>query len=127
MPMEGTDCDKRVVVLVIEDDPAIRILVCDFIADSGFEALEAANADKAVQILESRDDIRTIFTDINMPGSMDGLKLAHAVRDRWPPIHIIVTSAYRQIAKGDMPAGSHFFMKPYNPAHIVVVLRDIAA
>jgi CheY-like chemotaxis protein len=125
MATKGTDYNKRVVVLVIEDDRAIRLLVSDFIADSGFEALEAADADEAVQILESRDDIRAVFTDINMPGSMDGLKLAHTVRDRWPSIHIIVTSGYRRVAKGEIPLGSFFFVKPYNPEHIVAVLRGI--
>jgi CheY-like chemotaxis protein len=90
MTTKSTDYDKRLFVLVIEDDPAIRLLVSDIVADSGFEALEAADADEAVQILESRGDIRAVFTDINMPGSVDGLKLANAVRDRWPPTHIFV-------------------------------------
>ncbi len=127
MATKSADGDKRMVVLVIDDDPTIRLLASDFIADSGFEALKAANADEAVQILESRDDIRAIFTADDMPGSMDGLRLAHAVRDRWPAIHFIIASAYRRIAQREMPPGSRFFMKPYNPKHMVAALRDAAA
>lgn len=125
METKSTDRDKRMVVLVIDDDPVIRLFASDFIADSGFEALEAADANEAVQILESRGDIHAIFTDIDMPGSTGGLKLAHAVRDRWPPIHIIITSALA--ANREMPVGSHFSMKTYDPDHILAMLRDIAA
>lgn len=116
---------KRPVVLAVEDEPLILMLAVDIISGAGFEALQAVNADEAIAILESRDDIRIIFTDINMPGSMDGLKLAHAVRGRWPPIKIIVTSAlavYRPL-----PVGSLFFPKPYDAAHISKALRDLAA
>jgi CheY-like chemotaxis protein len=127
MAIELADIDNCLVILVIEDEPMTRAVVSDFIANAGFVALQAANADTAIEILESRDDIRAIFTDINMPGSMDGLKLAHAVRDRWPPIHIIITSAIPRIAKGDMPDGCLFFQKPYNPRHIVGVLSSLAA
>ena len=126
MAMMGAESDKRVVVLVIEDDAIIRLLASEFIADSGFEALEAANADEAVRILESRDDIRAIFTDINMPGSMDGLMLAHAVRDRWPPIHIIATSGRALVGGRQLPVGARFFMKPYRLEHIVGALRGQA-
>ena len=125
--MKGTDLEKRVFVLVVEDDPLIRLLVSEIISEAGFGTLEAGSADEAIQILESRDDIRIIFTDINMPGSMDGLKLAHAVRDRWPPIKIIVTSGTMQISERHLPVGSRFLRKPYNPEHIVGVLRDLSA
>ena len=127
MAIKGMDRDKRVVVLLIEEDPVIRLLASEFIADSGFEVLNAANSDEAIQILESRDDIRVMFTEINMSGSMDGLKLAHAVRDRWPPIHIVATTGCRQIAERELPPGSRFFLKPYNPQQIVRVLEDLSA
>jgi CheY-like chemotaxis protein len=79
---------KAPVVLIVEDEMVIRLGAVKMAEDAGFEVLEAANADEAIEILESRNDIRLVFTDIHMPGSMDGLKLAHAVRDRWPPIKI---------------------------------------
>ena len=105
-------------VLIVEDEPLIRIGAVHIIEDAGFEVVEAASADEAIRILECRGDIRVVFTDIHMPGSMDGLKLAHAVRNRWPPIKIIVTSGREQIAKQDLPEGGRFFAKPYDQIEI---------
>ncbi len=96
------------------------------IADAGFEVIEAADADEAIRILESRTDIRVVFTDIQMPGSMDGLKLAHAVRNRWPPIKIIVTSGFNFPTEHDLPEGSRFLAKPYDPNTITGALRELA-
>ena len=79
-------------ILVVEDDFLLSLDTSEALEDAGYDVIAAANADEAIKVLETRNDIRTIFTDINMPGSMDGLKLAAAVRDRWPPVHIIVTS-----------------------------------
>ena len=112
-------------MLVVEDEPLILWVALVMVADAGFEAVGAANADEAIQILESRDDIRVVFTDINMPGSMDGVKLAHAVRGRWPPLKIIVTSALAP--KRQLPAGSVFLPKPYNPHHVWKTLQDLGA
>jgi CheY-like chemotaxis protein len=81
------------VVLVVEDDPLLRMLAVEVVEEAGFIAIEARDADEAVILLESRTDIALLFTDINMPGSMDGLKLAHAVRDRWPPINRVRKAA----------------------------------
>src|ERR1700722_19630594 len=92
--------------------------------EAGFEVLEAANADEAIEILESRSDIRVVFTDIHMPGSMDGLKLAHAVRNRWPPIKIMVTSGREIVAQDDLPEGGRFFAKPYDPTEICRALQE---
>ena len=117
---------KRPVVLVIEDEPLILMHALNIVSDAGFEALEARNADEAIRILESREDIRIVFTDINMPGSMDGLKLAHAVRHRWPPIQIIVASGYGSADKRDLPAGARFFKKPYQASHIARTLWELA-
>jgi CheY-like chemotaxis protein len=118
---------KGPVVLVVEDEPLVLMMAVELIADEGFEAIGAANADEAIRILESRDDIRVVFTDINMPGSVDGLKLAHAVRGRWPPIQIIVTSAIGRASCGALPAGGRFFPKPYLPAQIVQAVRELTA
>ena len=94
------------VVLVVEDDPLLRMLAVEVVEEAGFIAIEARDADEAVILLESRIDIALLFTDINMPGSMDGLKLAHAVRDRWPPIKILVVSGKRQLQSSDLPSNS---------------------
>ena len=82
----------RHAILIVEDDQLLKWLTVNIVEAAGFTALQADNADEAVAILEARSDIALLLTDINMPGSMDGLKLAHAVRNRWPPIKIIVVS-----------------------------------
>ena len=88
--------------------------------------VEAADADEAILILESRGDIRVVFTDIRMPGSMDGLKLAHAVRGRWPPVHIVATSAHHTVID-ELPAGTVFLPKPYSECKIVGALDALIA
>jgi len=85
---------KRPVVLIVEDDFLLRLDAVDMVGAAGFEVVDAANADQAIEILEARPDITVMFTDIQMPGSMDGLKLARAVRGRWPPIKIVATSGH---------------------------------
>jgi CheY-like chemotaxis protein len=112
------------VVLVVEDDPLVRMVALEMVADEEFEVVGARNADEAIRILESRSDIQIVFTDINMPGSMDGLKLAHAVRGRWPPIKFIVTSAL--LDGRPIPKGSVFLPKPYNPAQLSMALHGLA-
>ena len=88
----------------------------DMILAAGFDAVEAANADEAIEILENRTDITVVFTDIQMPGSMDGLKLAQAVRGRWPPINMVTTSGRVDVRETDLPDGGRFLPKPYSPA-----------
>ena len=94
----------RYAVLVVEDEPLLRMHAVDIVEDAGFVAIEARDADEAIAILEKRADVTLLFTDIQMPGSMDGLKLAHAVRDRWPPIKIVVVSGQMQLTQNDLPA-----------------------
>src|ERR1700722_7168458 len=116
---------KRPVVLVVEDEFLIRMNAAEMIEEAGFEVAEASNADEAVAILESRLDIAVVFTDIQMPGSLDGLNLAKAVRDRWPPIHIVASSGLVDVRTGDLPHGGRFFPKPYSPAQIIGALHDL--
>jgi CheY-like chemotaxis protein len=116
---------KRPVVLIVEDEFLLRMDAVHMITAAGFEVVEAANADQAIDILESRRDITLVFTDIQMPGSMDGLKLARAVRGRWPPIKIIATSGQLDIAQGDLPEGGRFLPKPYSPGQLAGVLREL--
>ena len=73
---------------------------------------------------ENRSDIRVVFTDIQMPGSIDGLKLVHAVRNRWPPIRIIVTSGHGRVSEQDLPEGGRFFAKPYDSTQITETIRE---
>jgi CheY-like chemotaxis protein len=116
---------KRPVVLIVEDDFLLRMDAADMIAAAGFEAVEAGNADQAIEILEARRDISVVFTDIQMPGSMDGLKLARAVRGRWPPIKIVATSGRVNVTEVDLPEGGRFLPKPYGPKEITGMLREL--
>jgi two-component system, response regulator PdtaR len=122
-----TDAPSRQVVLIVEDEALVRMTAVDMIEEAGFEVLEAANADEAIVLLEARRDITVVFTDIEMPGSMDGLRLAQAVRGRWPPIKIIATSGRYVVLEGDLPSGGVFLRKPYSPAQISSALRDLTA
>lgn len=116
---------KRPVVLVVEDEFLLRMEAADMVQAAGFEVVEAANADQAIEILEARRDITVVFTDIQMPGSMDGLKLARAVRGRWPPIKIVATSGQLHVRETDLPEGGRFLPKPYSPTQINGVLREL--
>jgi CheY-like chemotaxis protein len=116
---------KTPVVLIVEDEFLLRSHAVDMIAAAGFEVVEAANADEAIEILQVRQDIAVVFTDIQMPGSMDGLKLARAVRGRWPPIKIIATSGQFDVETADLPEGGRFLAKPYSPTQITGMLREL--
>jgi two-component system, response regulator PdtaR len=104
---------KTKVVLVVEDDEFIRVHAADMIRDLGFIAIEAANADEAISLLETGLDIAVVFTDIQMPGSIDGLRLAAVVRHRWPPVALLVTSGQVGLAAAPLPQGARFVSKPY--------------
>ena len=100
------------VVLVVEDEMLLRMRAVDIVEDAGFTSVKAVDADEAVAILESRSDIAMVFTDIQMPGSMDGLQLAHIVHKRWPPIKIILVSGQLKPTNADIPTNSRFYLKP---------------
>ena len=116
---------NRPVVLVVEDELLIRTDAVDMLRDAGFDVIEAVNADEAIMILEGGSTIDVVFTDIQMPGSMDGLKLAAAVKKRWPPIKIVATSGVLKVDEDDLPAGSRFLPKPYSSSQIVGALREL--
>jgi DNA-binding NtrC family response regulator len=114
-----------ITVLIVEDEPLVSMALADHLEHQGYRVLEALNAAAALSILEARDDIALIITDVDMPGSMDGLMLAAAVADRWPPIRIIVVSGHRSVAADDIPRGSVFFSKPYRYDEILTSMRSL--
>jgi CheY-like chemotaxis protein len=114
-------------VLVVEDELLSRLHAVRLVEDAGYAAIEASNADDAIAILEARKDIRIVFTDIDMPGSMDGLRLTRAIRDRWPPIELILTSGHFGVSDSDLPARGRFFAKPYRDEEIISTLRQLGA
>jgi CheY-like chemotaxis protein len=114
---------KKPVVLIVESEALIRMSAVHMVQDAGFSSLDVGNADDAIEVLKDRRDVRAVFTDINMSGSMDGLKLAHAVRGRWPPIHLIVTSGLNMADK--LPANGRFILKPYSAEQVAAVLSEL--
>ncbi|MCX7326036.1 MAG: response regulator [Hyphomicrobiales bacterium] len=107
------------VILVVEDQSVIRMCAVELIMESGFAVLAAGNADEAISILEARSDVKLVFTDVDMPGTMDGIRLAHSIRDRWPSIALLVTSGKTILAESQFPAGVRLFPKPYADQSII--------
>jgi two-component sensor histidine kinase len=112
-------------VLVVEDEMILRMRAVDIVEDAGFRSVQAVNADEAISILESRSDISLLFTDIQMPGSIDGLKLAHAVHDRWPSIKIILVSGEVKPSDAERPQDSRFFGKPLGVQQMIAELQGM--
>jgi CheY-like chemotaxis protein len=113
------------VVLIVEDEMVLRMRVVDMVEDAGYTPLEALDAAEAVAILESRSDVALICTDIQMPGQMDGLGLAHAVHARWPAIKIIVVSGRLKLQNLDLPPHSRFLGKPLDAEEVIAEMRDM--
>ena len=112
-------------VLVVEDEMLLRMRAVDMVEDAGFTPLEAVDADEAVAILASRSDIALLFTDIQMPGRMDGLMLAHAVHERWPRIKIILVSGQLTPTNVDIPADSRCFGKPLGAKQMIAEMQSM--
>lgn len=113
-------------ILVVEDEPLIRLGMVSLVEEFGHSALEATDADDAIRIIERDPGITLIITDVDMPGSMDGIKLAHFVRDRWPPIHLIVISGKVGADTVPLPTGTRFFSKPCRDDVLLNALRELS-
>lgn len=114
---------KNIVSLIVEDEALLRMDIVDELRDRGFEVLEASDA---ILTLLDNPALQVLFTDVDMPGTMDGLMLAAAVRDRWPPIQIIVASGHRNVALSDLPESSRFLGKPYSVDAVASAAREMA-
>jgi DNA-binding NtrC family response regulator len=110
-------------VLVVEDEPLIRISVVEELEDLGFSVFDAENADDALIILASQPGITTVFTDVDMPGSMNGVQLALLIRTRNPDISVIVASGYLKVPRSFLPENVPFFSKPYRMEAVVEQIR----
>ena len=119
--MNECSSSHRVLTVVAEDEPLLRMEVIDFLVDEGFEVHEARDTAEAMEHLERLGDVDLLFTDIHMPGEHDGLALAREVAQRWPCTRIIVCSAWPKPEA--LPAGAHFFSKPFLPSAVRKVLR----
>jgi CheY-like chemotaxis protein len=117
----------RVVVLVVEDQTLVRLFMADFLDEAGFKVFEAVSADEAVTILQARPDVQAVVTDIEMPGSMNGLKLARVVQERWPGVGVIVTSGRERPGADDVSEKVAFLAKPFLPSTVIDVIQQIAS
>ncbi|NTJ42153.1 response regulator [Agrobacterium larrymoorei] len=115
------------VVLVVEDDPLLRMMAVDMVEDAGFDTLEAGGADEALEILERRSDVGVLFTDIDMPGSMDGVELARCACRIDRPISIVLTSGNHFLEGETLPPHSVFFAKPYDFDKVTATLKKISS
>ena len=108
----------KTVVLVVEDEPLVLLDAMQSLEDAGFEVVDAYDAEHALLALESRPDIRAVFTDVNMPGKLDGVALARMVQDRRPDMLIVVTSGVMKVQRDDIPEGGRFIPKPYDGVQV---------
>src|SRR5215218_4384718 len=114
------------VVLLVEDEPLVRMTAADELEEAGFQVLEAANADVALKVLETRsDEVQVLFTDVDMPGSMDGLALAEQVHSRWPHVLLLISSGYAQPHPDEIPDHGRFMPKPYIGATLVWHIHEL--
>ena len=117
----------KTIVLVVEDEPVLRMNAVDMVEDAGFDCIEAANAKQAMELLEARTDIAIILSDISMPPGMDGTELVAIVRDRWPPIKIILLSGQFALGDVELPEGGMFFSKPYRSEAVIAAMNQLVA
>jgi CheY-like chemotaxis protein len=123
MPLDHSRLPQ--VVLVVEDEMLLRMRAVDMVEDAGYISAEAIDADEALATLQSRSDIALLFTDVQMPGSMNGLQLAHVVHERWPRIKIILASGQLKLSGSDIPLDSRFFGKPLRSDEIIAEMREM--
>lgn len=117
--------DPRATVLVVEDELFIRLVSVDALADAGYQVLEADNAAEALRVIENAGDVRVLFTDINMPGNIDGLDLARLVHARWPDIRLILTSGHVRLHPEELPDDGRFVSKPYRTDTVIAQIKNL--
>ena len=115
------------IVLIVDDELLQRMTVADMLYDAGFWTVEASDAQQALRMLESRDDIRIVFLDVVMEHGMNGLELAAIIRERWPRIDIVLTSGKMYAPEEVLPDRAVFIHKPYRSRDIVPVLHRMAS
>ena len=117
---------QRPVVLLIEGEAIQMMVLSDLIEEAGCDVVEANTTAKAIQILESRPDIRIVFADLDVRGSVMGLRLAALIRERWPPVELILTGAVKPDLSS-IPARGVFHDKPFQQRKLVQSIREFAS
>jgi len=123
--MEQTPEKPSSLVLVVEDEPFVRMMSADMLQAAGFDVLVACNADEALRVLAMRADVGVVFTDVEMPGSLDGLALAWRIHDCWPRIGVVVTSGRNSPDEGQLPDDDLFVAKPYAAPVLVRRIEEV--
>ena len=123
--MSENDASPLPIVVVAEDDFLLRMLATDILTDQGYAVLEAESAEVALMMLESTSNVRLLFTDVQMPGALDGMELARRVCERWPLVPVLVTSGQRRLRPGDLPDSARFLAKPYRQEDLVAVIDNL--
>lgn len=119
--------DDKQTVLVVEDDVLVRMHGVDILEDAGFTVLEAETADEAIILLQGQQDVHLLFSDIDMPGSMNGLELAQLVRDRWPKVRLLLTSGHHHIEEEALPEHGRFVRKPWTRERLIATIQATLA
>lgn len=127
MSIDPEDPATGPVLLVVDDEVLVRMLACDILADGGYHCLEAVNAQEALVLIDARPDIALMFTDVDMPGEINGAGLAHLVAMRAPTVKILVTSGAAMLKASDLPAGARFIQKPYTPSQLLDQIGEMLA
>jgi two-component system, response regulator PdtaR len=109
----------------VEDEELLRLHAADLLEEHGFRVIEARNAAAALKVLETRDDVRLLFTDIQMPGTLDGMDLARQVHQRWPQVLLVITSGQKKAAEAEIPDHGRFVAKPYRAAELLDQVDDM--
>ena len=123
--MSEKDASPVPIVVVAEDDFLLRMLAADILADQGFAVLEAESAEVAHMMLESTSNVRLLFTDVQMPGAVDGMELAWRVCQRWPLVPVLIISGQHRPVPGDMPDSVRFLAKPYRQDDLVAIVDEL--
>jgi len=116
---------EKPTALIVDDETLLRLHAADLLEDEGFSVLEAATAEEALELLAASPDVKLLFTDIEMPGQLNGLDLARRVHERWPHILLIVTSGRLRPDRGEIPEPGRFVAKPYRDEELLGQVNDL--
>jgi DNA-binding NtrC family response regulator len=111
------------IVLLVEDEPMIRISTAQALEDAEFIVVEAETAQEAIDLIERNEDVSIVFTDVDLGDDIDGIELLHLIASRWPPVRLFATSGAVHVKLSDLPADATFFPKPYNHSLVIDAFR----
>jgi DNA-binding response OmpR family regulator len=119
------DKSAHPLALVVEDEELLRLHAACLLEEHGFTVIEAKNADAALRVMETRDEVRLLFTDIQMPGALDGMDLVRQVHDRWPRVLLVIISGQRKPTRAEIPDDGRFVVKPYAGEELFAQVDDL--